>query len=94
MMTIRYRYAIEEAQDSGTLGEPYKQVATVFTREEAKAACPIDGNRVPYVTKEELVHKRDDLGIYDRWEPLLSGPVELDELYSSKPIDSFLWRVE
>jgi len=93
-MTIRYRYDIEEAQDSGPLGEPYKRVATVFTREEAKAACPLNGNRVPFVAKEELRREIDDLGPYDRWEPLLSGPVELDELYSKKDIDSFLWRVD
>ena len=94
MMAIRYRYAIEEAQDSGPLGEPYKQVATVFTRDEAKAACPIGGNRVPYVFKEELRREVDDLGPYERWDAILSGVLELEELHGDKPIDSFLWRVE
>lgn len=89
-MTTRLRYVIEQAQPPDS-SEPYKMIGEVFNREDAKKACPLDGNCVPILYKETRVRYMEaGFGVYWRWEPVASGVLWPDELHSDKPLDGFL----
>ena len=90
----RYSYMIYKPNpDQDLCAEPYLYVKTVFDREDAKALCTLQNGWYASAALEEKQIEHDELGRYERWEALLSGTLETEELHSDKPIENFLFSV-
>lgn len=89
----RYEFTVERPTNNPD-GDPYEYLTTVYSREEAKNLCPLDGYNYAHVALVEKVIYQDEYGPYVRWEPLLSGALDLEELHGNEPLEKFMYPVE
>jgi len=91
---VRFSYMIYKPNpDKDPCAEPYLYIKTVYSREEAQVLCTVRNGWYASVALEERQIESDDLGRFERWEALKSGTLEIEELHSNEPVESFLFSV-